>query len=123
MQQRLKFYNVGPNQTAGVVAMHIDGERYRDAKYKSVTVLFNVDKVARQVPIAELRGKKLSVHKIQRQLTDSLAVLESMSPKDYQEIRARLGNGSGQESPGHRALLRMAGPLAKPDRASPAATA
>lgn len=30
-----------------------------------------------------------------------------MSPKDYQEIRLLLGNGSGQESPGFRTLLKM----------------
>ena len=34
-------------------------------------------------------------------------LLETMSPKDYQSIRATLGNGSGQESPGFRSLLRM----------------
>jgi tryptophan 2,3-dioxygenase len=30
-----------------------------------------------------------------------------MSPKEYQEIRLQLGNGSGQESPGFRVLLHM----------------
>jgi tryptophan 2,3-dioxygenase len=30
-----------------------------------------------------------------------------MSPKEYQEVRLALGNGSGQESPGFRTLLRM----------------
>lgn len=78
VQQRLKFYNVGPSQAAGVVAMHIDGNGYRDAKYKSVTVLFNVDKVARDVTIAELKGRKLSVHKIQRQSTSDLAAKTSV---------------------------------------------
>src|SRR5690606_22302701 len=34
-------------------------------------------------------------------------LLETMSPKDYQQIRLALGNGSGQESPGFRVLLRM----------------
>lgn len=40
-------------------------------------------------------------------MTDQLGLLETMSPKDYQEIRLQLGNGSGQESPGFRILLRM----------------
>ena len=35
------------------------------------------------------------------------SLLETMSPKDYQSIRATLGNGSGQESPGFRSLMRM----------------
>ncbi len=72
---RLKFYNVGPQQAAGVVAMSIDGKRpynYPGAKYKSVTVLFNVDKVARSVTIGELKGLKLAVHRIQRQSTSDM---------------------------------------------------
>lgn len=46
-------------------------------------------------------------HKILRLMTDQLELLETMSPKDYQQIRLQLGNGSGQESPGFRVLLRM----------------
>ncbi len=51
------------------------------------------------------------VHRIQRILIDQLPILETMSPKDYQEIRANLGNGSGQESPGFRTLMKMYKPL------------
>ncbi len=47
------------------------------------------------------------VHLCQEMLTTQLALLETMSPKDYQEIRVLLGNGSGQESPGFRVLLKM----------------
>ncbi len=47
------------------------------------------------------------VHRILRLMTEQLGLLETMSPKDYQEIRLQLGNGSGQESPGFRTLLRM----------------
>jgi tryptophan 2,3-dioxygenase len=47
------------------------------------------------------------VHKIMHQLIGSFSVLETMSPKEYQEIRIQLGNGSGQESPGFRTLLQM----------------
>ncbi len=39
-----------------------------------------------------------------RLMTDQLDLLETMSPKEYQEIRLQLGNGSGQESPGFRVL-------------------
>jgi len=42
-----------------------------------------------------------------RMMTEQLNVLETMSPKEYQEIRLQLGNGSGQESPGFKFLLRM----------------
>lgn len=47
------------------------------------------------------------VHICQEMMTAQLALLETMSPKDYQEIRLKLGNGSGQESPGFRVLLKM----------------
>lgn len=47
------------------------------------------------------------VHICQEMMTAQLSLLETMSPKDYQEIRLLLGNGSGQESPGFRTLLRM----------------
>jgi len=39
------------------------------------------------------------VHTAQRLMIDQIALLEIMSPKEYQAIRERLGNGSGQESP------------------------
>ena len=51
------------------------------------------------------------VHIAQRLFIEQLALLETMSPKEYQEIRLQLGNGSGQESPGFRTLLKMHQPL------------
>lgn len=65
---RLAFYNVGPDQQAGLIAMRINGQQpyhYRGAKYKSVVVFFNVDKLAKNISIAELRGKHLALHPIQ----------------------------------------------------------
>ena len=47
------------------------------------------------------------VHFIQRMMIQQLDLLETMSPKEYQEIRLQLGNGSGQESPGFRTLLKI----------------
>src|ERR1700687_1735729 len=47
------------------------------------------------------------VHIAMRLLSEKLPLLETMSPKEYQEIRLQLGNGSGQESPGFRSLLKM----------------
>jgi tryptophan 2,3-dioxygenase len=48
------------------------------------------------------------VGRIVNLMTVQLTLLETMSPKEYQAIRLRLGNGSGQESPGFRTLLKMA---------------
>jgi tryptophan 2,3-dioxygenase len=47
------------------------------------------------------------VHIALRLMIEQLALLETMSPKEYQEIRVQLGNGSGQESPGFRNILKM----------------
>src|SRR5260370_35960342 len=44
-------------------------------------------------------------------LMEQVTVVETMSPKEYQEIRKKLGNGSGQESPGFRVLLKMYQPI------------
>lgn len=53
------------------------------------------------------------VHQLQRMMIQQLDVLETMSPKEYQQIRLQLGNGSGQESPGFRLLLKMPADLWK----------
>ncbi|OON61928.1 pullulanase PulA [Massilia sp. KIM] len=74
VQQRLRFFNTGPAQVPGVIVMRIDGEqpsRYRDAHYRSVVVVFNVDKAAKTVAVPELRGQKLSLHKLQRKSADA----------------------------------------------------
>lgn len=47
------------------------------------------------------------VHRIQRLMITQMDLLETMSPRDYQEVRLQLGNGSGQESPGFQLLLTM----------------
>src|SRR5579871_4843959 len=47
----------------------------------------------------------------QRMMIQQIGLLETMSPKEYQDIRQRLGNGSGQESPGFRVLLKMYQPI------------
>jgi tryptophan 2,3-dioxygenase len=46
-------------------------------------------------------------HRTLRLMIHQLDLLETMSPKEYQQIRLQLGNGSGQESPGFRVLLQM----------------
>ena len=51
------------------------------------------------------------VHLAQKMMIQQVGLLETMSPKEYQAIRMRLGNGSGQESPGFRTLLRMYQPI------------
>ncbi len=66
VKQRLRFYNAGPSQLPGVIALRIDGQGYAGAGYKSVVVLFNVDKVARSLVIPELKGLALAQHPVQK---------------------------------------------------------
>lgn len=47
------------------------------------------------------------VHHIQRLLLSGLEMLYTLSPPDYMRIRAVLGRGSGQESPGFRRMLAL----------------
>lgn len=71
---------------------------------------------------AKLDGDKLAeatyslrrVGAIQELLLTQLSLLDTMAPKDYMTIRTVLGNGSGQESPGFKALLRLPGELVWP---------
>ena|SRR5579862_9890386 len=51
------------------------------------------------------------VHRTQHMLLDLFSLLETMSPKEYQQIRLALGNGSGQGSPGFRGLIHIIEPL------------
>jgi pullulanase-type alpha-1,6-glucosidase len=74
---RLKFYNVGPDQAPGLIAMSIDGANYPGARYKAVAVLFNVDKVAKTIAIPELKGRKLQLHRIQRNGSDEVVKASS----------------------------------------------
>src|SRR5262245_8478932 len=47
------------------------------------------------------------IKQILRLLHDQLALLDTMSPRDYMTIRNVLGRGSGQESPGFRRMLAL----------------
>jgi tryptophan 2,3-dioxygenase len=47
------------------------------------------------------------VGEIQRLLVEQITLLDTMAPRDYMTIRNALGRGSGQESPGFKALCRM----------------
>ncbi|WP_229507781.1 pullulanase-type alpha-1,6-glucosidase [Massilia sp. Dwa41.01b] len=75
VKERLVFHNTGPDQLPGLVVMRIDGDkptRYPGARYKSVVVLFNVDKEAKTIAIPELKGAKLALHRIQRTSNDAI---------------------------------------------------
>jgi tryptophan 2,3-dioxygenase len=51
------------------------------------------------------------VYRIQEEMIHLFSLLDTMSPKEYQEIRLKLGGGSGLGSPGFRTLCEMGGHL------------
>ncbi len=55
---------------------------------------------------------------IQRVLLHSIDLLDTMAPTDYMTIRTVLGRGSGQESPGFRAMLKLPGEVVWPAAAA-----
>ena len=73
--------------------------------------LLDIDDYLQQENTNRLLTLFRRVHTLQRLMIQQIALLEIMSPKEYQEIRLRLGNGSGQESPGFRTLLKMYQPI------------
>jgi len=68
--------------------------------------LLDIDDYLRQENTNRVLTLFRRIHATQRMMIQQLGLLETMSPKEYQDIRQRLGNGSGQESPGFRVLLR-----------------
>jgi tryptophan 2,3-dioxygenase len=69
--------------------------------------LLDIDDYLRQENTNRVVTLFRRVHIALRLMIEQLALLETMSPKEYQEIRLNLGSGSGQESPGFRTLLKM----------------
>ncbi|MFN3791352.1 alpha-1,6-glucosidase domain-containing protein [Massilia sp.] len=64
IEQRLRFFNTGPQQQATVLAAWIDGKGYPGAKFAGLSYLVNVDKVAHTVSDEALRGKRLQLHPV-----------------------------------------------------------
>jgi len=72
-----------------------------------VHTLISVDECIEQHKTNKIITLFKRVHLLQKLMISQLDVLETMSPKDYQSIREQLGNGSGKESPGFRALSKL----------------
>ena len=64
IQQRLRFYNTGPQQVPSVIVAHIDGAGYAGAGFKSLTYLINVDKAAQSVTVAEEKHHHYRLHPV-----------------------------------------------------------
>ncbi|THC45762.1 alpha-1,6-glucosidase domain-containing protein [Massilia sp. Mn16-1_5] len=62
--QRLRFFNVGPQQEPTVIAAHLDGRGYAGAGFGSIRYFINVDKVTHVVSDEQARGKRLRLHPV-----------------------------------------------------------
>jgi pullulanase len=62
--QRLRFFNVGPQQEPTVIAAHLDGRGYAGAGFGSIRYFINVDKVAHTVRDEQARGERLRLHPV-----------------------------------------------------------
>ena len=62
--QRLRFFNVGPQQEPTVIAAHLDGRGHAGAGFAGITYFINVDKVAHVVRDDAARGKRLRLHPV-----------------------------------------------------------
>jgi tryptophan 2,3-dioxygenase len=77
------------------------------ASRELVEVVADLDRDALWAVVARLPR----VHRILQGISNEMAILETMTPAEYQVIRRSLGNGSGQESPGYNTLRHAAGGL------------
>ncbi|WP_223764424.1 tryptophan 2,3-dioxygenase family protein [Corallococcus sp. AS-1-6] len=74
------------------------------ASREMVEVVAEMDRDALWAVVARLAR----VQKIIAGISAEMAILETMTPAEYQVIRRSLGNGSGQESPGYNTLRHAA---------------
>ena len=79
VKQRVKFYNVGPQQQPGLIVMAISDRMGRslDPRAKSIVALFNVDKAPKQIDIPDYAGIPLELHPILRRSYADPAVAQS----------------------------------------------
>jgi tryptophan 2,3-dioxygenase len=61
----------------------------------------------RAASIAKATRLLYRVREIEHLLLHQLVMLDTMAPRDYMTIREALGRGSGQESPGFKALCKL----------------
>lgn len=69
---------------------------------RSVATMIDKDHLIAALPLIQRSTDAVKIN------SDAMHVLETMTPWDFHVIRAALGQGSGSESPGFRAILREA---------------
>jgi hypothetical protein len=88
VQQRLRFFNTGPQQDPTVVAAHLDGQGLQGAGWRELVYLINVDKQPHVVEDAALAGRGFELH----------LVLASPQAADRRAREARYDAAAGRFS-------------------------
>jgi pullulanase len=68
----LSFYNTGPDQTPGVIVMHLADSANLNPALESITVVFNGTPELQQLSVAELTDKTMRLHPVQQAGGDPL---------------------------------------------------
>jgi pullulanase-type alpha-1,6-glucosidase len=66
IKQRVRFYNTGPSQIPGLIVMTVDDPTGGiDREHDRLVVVFNANDQAQTVTVADLVGKRLTLHPLQ----------------------------------------------------------
>ncbi len=78
---RLRFWNTGPSQVPGVIAMTLsDPDRAFDKKNRRIVVIWNAQPNAIDLADASLVGLKLKLHKVQKSSYDATVRTSTFTP-------------------------------------------
>ena len=73
IKSRLRFFNAGPDQVLGLIALELrDAEGAFDRRWQRIVVVFNAAPTAADVRDATLAGQRFSLHPLQRESHDVL---------------------------------------------------
>lgn len=64
IQQRLRFFNTGPEQNPAVIAAHLNGENLEAANFKAVMYFINASNQEQSLLIPEQQGHHLQLHPV-----------------------------------------------------------
>lgn len=69
--------------------------------------LLEISKYIHEKNLQRIISNFKRAYKAQECLLKTIEILHAMSPREYQDIRLKLGNGSGQDSPGFKSFLKI----------------
>ncbi len=80
VQNSLHFYNTGPQQTPGVIVMHLTDAANADPEVEGMAVVFNGTPGVQRLNVPELAGRTLRLHPVQAAGGDPLVRFSRARP-------------------------------------------